>query len=35
MSDGGLGGCDTDLEFSWSLEVILDGLDRLRDQAVR
>jgi AcrR family transcriptional regulator len=29
--DGGLGGCDTDLEFVFSLDVILDGLERLRD----
>ncbi len=28
---GGLGGCDTDLEFVFSLDVILDGLERLRD----
>lgn len=31
--DGGLGGCDTDLEFAWSLELMLDGLDRLRDRS--
>ncbi len=31
---GGLGGCDTDLEFSFSLDVILDGLERLRDKPV-
>ena len=30
--DGGLGGCDTDFEFAWSLEVMLEGLDRLRDE---
>jgi AcrR family transcriptional regulator len=29
--EGGLGGCDTDLEFVFSLDVILDGLERLRD----
>jgi AcrR family transcriptional regulator len=29
--DGGLGGCDTDLEFAFSLDVILDGLERLRE----
>lgn len=29
--DGGLGGCDTDLEFAFSLDVILDGLERLRN----
>ena len=29
--DGGLGGCDTNLEFAWSLDVMLDGLERLRD----
>jgi AcrR family transcriptional regulator len=28
--DGGLGGCDTDLEFVFSLDVILDGLERLQ-----
>jgi hypothetical protein len=31
--DGGLGGCDTDLEFAFSLDVILDGLERLRTAA--
>lgn len=31
--DGGLGGCDTNLEFAFSLDVILDGLERLRDAA--
>ena len=30
---GGLGGCDTDAEFEFSLDVILDGLERLRDAA--
>jgi AcrR family transcriptional regulator len=29
--DGGLGGCDTDLEFAFSLDVLLDGLERLRE----
>jgi hypothetical protein len=29
--EGGLGGCDTDLEFVFALDVILDGLERLRD----
>ena len=28
--DDGLGGCDTDFEFVFSLDVILDGLDRLQ-----
>jgi hypothetical protein len=27
---GGLGGCDTDLEFVFSLDVILDGLEGLQ-----
>jgi AcrR family transcriptional regulator len=27
---GGLGGCDTDLEFELALDVILDGLERLK-----
>jgi AcrR family transcriptional regulator len=31
--EGGLGGCDTDLEFEFSLDVILDGLERLRHPA--
>ena len=31
--DGGLGRCDTNAEFAFSLEVILDGLERLRDAA--
>jgi AcrR family transcriptional regulator len=31
--EGGLGGCDTDLEFEFSLDVILDGLERLRRAA--
>jgi AcrR family transcriptional regulator len=29
--EGGLGGCDTDVEFVFALEVILDGLERLKD----
>ena len=29
--DGGLGGCDTNVEFAFALEVMLDGLERLRD----
>jgi hypothetical protein len=29
----GLGGCDTDFEFGCSLDVTLDGLERLRDAA--
>jgi hypothetical protein len=29
---GGLGGCDTDLEFELALEVLLDGLERLKDR---
>jgi hypothetical protein len=29
--DGGLGGCDDDLEFEVGLDLILDGLERLRD----
>jgi AcrR family transcriptional regulator len=28
---GGLGGCDTNVEFALALDVILDGLERLRD----
>ena len=31
--DGGLGGCDTNLEFEFALDVILDGLERLRQVA--
>jgi hypothetical protein len=31
--EGGLGGCDTDLEFEFSLDVILEGLERLKDAA--
>jgi AcrR family transcriptional regulator len=29
--EGGLGGCDDDVEFAFALDLILDGLDRLRD----
>jgi AcrR family transcriptional regulator len=29
---GGLGGCDTDLEFALALDVLLDGLERLKDR---
>ena len=28
---GGLGGCDDDMEFAFALDLILDGLERLRD----
>jgi AcrR family transcriptional regulator len=28
VHDGGLGGCDTDEEFAFALDLILDGLDR-------
>lgn len=31
--DGGLGGCDDDVEFAFALDLILDGLDRLRNAA--
>jgi len=31
--DGGLGGCDDDVEFAFGLDLILDGLDRLRTSA--
>ena len=31
--DGGLGGCDTNFEFELALDVILDGLERLRQPA--
>jgi Tetracyclin repressor-like, C-terminal domain len=31
--DGGLGGCDDDVEFEFGLDLILDGLERLRDAA--
>jgi AcrR family transcriptional regulator len=30
--EGGLGPCDDDTEFMFALELILDGLDRLRDR---
>jgi AcrR family transcriptional regulator len=30
--DGGLGPCDDDVEFGFALELILDGLERLRDR---
>ena len=29
--EGGLGGCDDDTEFAFALDLILDGLDRLRE----
>lgn len=29
--EGGLGGCDDDVQFAFALDVILDGLERLRD----
>jgi hypothetical protein len=29
--DGVLGGCDDDVEFAFTLDVILDGLERLRN----
>jgi hypothetical protein len=28
--EGALGGCDDDIEFEFSLDFILDGLERLR-----
>lgn len=31
--DGGLGGCDDDVEFAFGLDLILDGLERLRTTA--
>ena len=31
--DGGLGGCDDDLEFEFGLDLILDGFERLRATA--
>jgi len=31
--DGGLGGCDDDVEFEFALDLILGGLERLRDTA--
>ena len=30
--EGALGGCDDDVEFAFGLELILDGLERLRDR---
>jgi AcrR family transcriptional regulator len=30
--DGGLGGCDDDVEFEFGLDLILDGLERLRSR---
>jgi AcrR family transcriptional regulator len=30
--EGGLGGCDDDLEFEFGLDLILDGFERSRDQ---
>jgi AcrR family transcriptional regulator len=31
--DGGLGGCDDDVEFAFALDLIVDGLERLRTSA--
>jgi hypothetical protein len=31
--EGGLGGCDDDVEFAFGLDLILDGLERERDAA--
>jgi AcrR family transcriptional regulator len=31
--EGALGGCDDDVEFAFGLDLILDGLERLRDSA--
>lgn len=31
--EGGLGGCDDDVEFAFALDLILDGFDKLRDAA--
>jgi AcrR family transcriptional regulator len=31
--EGGLGGCDDDVEFAFGLDLILDGLERLREPA--
>jgi hypothetical protein len=28
--EGGLGGCDDDVEFAFGLDLVLDGLERLR-----
>jgi hypothetical protein len=33
--EGGLGGCDDDVEFALALELILEGLDRLRAGSAR
>jgi AcrR family transcriptional regulator len=33
--EGGLGGCDDDVEFAFGLDLILDGLERLRTTAGR
>lgn len=30
--EGGLGGCDDDIEFAFGLDLILDGLERYRDR---
>ncbi len=30
--EGGLGGCDDDIEFAFGLDLILDGLERHRDR---
>ena len=30
--DGALGGCDDDFEFVFALDLMLDGLERLRDR---
>jgi AcrR family transcriptional regulator len=32
--EGGLGGCDDDIEFRFGLDLILDGMERLRERAV-
>jgi hypothetical protein len=31
--DGGLGGCDDDVEFELAIDLILDGLERFRGTA--
>ena len=31
--DGGMGGCDDDVEFAFGLDLILDGLERRRQSA--
>jgi AcrR family transcriptional regulator len=33
--EGGLGGCDDDVEFAIALDLILDGFDRLRAESAR